>query len=108
MQKKGHESWAKVQRWAGSCLVSFAPWLMKFLAVVGTIAMFMVGGGILVHGFHILDDGIVALSSMAAGVATIGPVLAAITPTLSGMLLGLVAGAVVTVPVTLVQRIRDT
>ena len=33
----------------GAFLVAFAPWLMKFLAVVGTAAMFLVGGGILRH-----------------------------------------------------------
>ena len=34
-------------------LVSAAPYLMKILTVVGTIAMFMVGGGILTHGIHV-------------------------------------------------------
>lgn len=34
----------------GLMLLSAAPWLMKFLSVAGTIAMFLVGGGILAHG----------------------------------------------------------
>ncbi len=106
MQRKGAGSWPKLQRWLGSGLVSFAPWLMKFLAVVGTIAMFMVGGGILVHGFHVLNEGVVALTSLVAEVATVGPALATLTPTLSGVLIGLVAGAIVTLLVTLVQRLR--
>ncbi|MCV5888889.1 DUF808 family protein, partial [Escherichia coli] len=33
----------------GSALVSFAPKLMKLLTIVGTAAMFLVGGGIVVH-----------------------------------------------------------
>jgi predicted DNA repair protein MutK len=107
MQRKGQDSWAKLLRWCGSCLVSFAPWLMKLLAVVGTIAMFMVGGGILVHGFHILDEGIKALASLFAEVATVGPFLAALTPTLGGIVIGMVAGAVVTALVMLVQRLRS-
>ncbi|MCB1689082.1 MAG: DUF808 domain-containing protein [Halioglobus sp.] len=107
LQRKGQGSWLKFQRWFGSCLMSFAPWLMKFLAVVGTIAMFMVGGGILVHGFHVLDAGIVALTSLLAGVATVGPVLAALTPTLSGIVIGIAAGAVVTGLVMSVQRLRN-
>ena len=106
MQRNGADSWSRSVRWVGSRLVSFAPWLMKFLAVVGTIAMFMVGGGILVHGFHLLDEGIVALTAMIAEVATVGPVLAALTPTLGGVLIGVVAGAVVTALVSLVQRLR--
>ncbi|CAA0088193.1 Inner membrane protein YedI [Halioglobus japonicus] len=106
MQRKGQGSWPALLRWSGSGLVSFAPWLMKFLAVVGTIAMFMVGGGILVHGFHILDEGIKALVSLVAGVASIGPALAAVTPTLSGIVIGMIAGAVVTALVMSVQRLR--
>src|SRR5690606_32339075 len=38
----------------GSGLLWLAPWLMKTLSVVGTAAMFMVGGGILTHGYHAL------------------------------------------------------
>ncbi len=33
----------------GQALVAFAPWLMKFLGIAGTIAMFLVGGGIVAH-----------------------------------------------------------
>lgn len=39
----------------GAGLVRFAPWLMKFLSVAGTAAMFLVGGGILVHGIPVLE-----------------------------------------------------
>ena len=38
----------------GRGLLAFAPKLMKFLSVAGTAAMFLVGGGILVHGFGAL------------------------------------------------------
>lgn len=106
MQRKGQHSLAKSLRWFGSCLVSFAPWLMKLLAIVGTIAMFMVGGGILVHGFHTLDEGIKALASLVNEVTTVGPVLATLTPTLGGIVIGMVAGAVVTALVMLGQRLR--
>ncbi len=37
----------------GAALLAGAPWLMKFLSVAGTAAMFLVGGGILRHGFHL-------------------------------------------------------
>jgi predicted DNA repair protein MutK len=36
----------------GRMLLAAAPKLMKLLSVVGTVAMFMVGGGILSHGLH--------------------------------------------------------
>ncbi len=35
---------------AGRAIVRAAPWLMRGLSVAGTAAMFLVGGGILVHG----------------------------------------------------------
>jgi uncharacterized protein len=38
----------------GAAILAFCPWLMKGLSVVGTAAMFLVGGGILVHGIPAL------------------------------------------------------
>jgi predicted DNA repair protein MutK len=93
--REGQGGWPRFLRWFGECLVSFAPWLMKALAVVGTAAMFMVGGGILVHGFHVLDQWIGILASHAGSVAAIGPGLAAVTPTLLAVVVGIIAGAVV-------------
>lgn len=37
-------------RMLGRALLAFAPWLMHALAIIGTAAMFLVGGGILEHG----------------------------------------------------------
>ncbi|WNC71396.1 DUF808 domain-containing protein [Thalassotalea psychrophila] len=45
--------WGKVKQITGKGLLSFAPKLMKILAIVGTAAMFLVGGGIIVHGLPI-------------------------------------------------------
>lgn len=39
----------------GLLLVSLAPWLMKLLSVLGTVAMFLVGGGIVMHGLPPLE-----------------------------------------------------
>ncbi len=52
----------RLRRWWGARLLDFAPWLMKALSVVGTAAMFMVGGGILVHSVHALDAPIQAVA----------------------------------------------
>lgn len=72
----------------GRAILRAAPWLMKALSVAGTAAMFLVGGGILTHGLPGLPhwDGLAALL-LDAGV-------------------GVAAGAVVLVGVTLVQRLR--
>ena len=88
------------QQALGRGLLAFAPWLMKALSVVGTLAMFLVGGGILAHGMpavHHLVDG---------WVAGAGAVVAMLVPLLADLVVGLVAGAVVLAVVTGVQRLR--
>lgn len=96
----------RLQRWFGLRLLDFAPWLMKALAVIGTAAMFMVGGGILVHGLHPIALGVEQLAAMAASVAAVGPALALITPTLSGALFGIVAGGITLAIVSALQKLR--
>jgi predicted DNA repair protein MutK len=108
IERVGEGVWSKFQRWFGARLMIFAPWLMKFLAVVGTVAMFMVGGGILVHGVHALDEGIQFLTAQLGELTVVGPLLAALTPTLAGIAVGMLAGAVVLSVVTLLQRLRGS
>jgi len=83
----------------GRSILMAAPWLMKTLSVVGTAAMFLVGGGILVHGVpfigHSIDD-------FAASLGAIAPVVSAI----GGALAGVVAGAAVLGLVTAYQALR--
>jgi predicted DNA repair protein MutK len=92
MEKQGEGSWRGFQRWFGGRLLAFAPRLMKALSVVGTAAMFMVGGGIIVHGFHTLDVHIKQLAAQASSMDMVGPLLGALTPTLLSVVVGLVAG----------------
>jgi predicted DNA repair protein MutK len=108
IERLGDGAWLRFQRWFGARLMIFAPWLMKFLAVVGTVAMFMVGGGILVHGVHVLDEGIQFLTAQLGELTVVGPLLAALTPTLAGIAVGMLAGAVVLSVVTLLQRLRGS
>jgi predicted DNA repair protein MutK len=53
----------------GRGILYAAPWLMKFLSVAGTAAMFLVGGGILVHGIpalhHWVQDTLPTLGGFA-------------------------------------------
>lgn len=53
-------------QWFGKGLLLAAPWLMRLLAVLGTVAMFLVGGNILVHGIPPLHHAIEALTGLAA------------------------------------------
>ena len=107
-QRPGEGAWPGFQRWFGRRLLVFAPWLMKALAVIGTAAMFMVGGGILVHGIHALEVLVHHLVELAGGIEVAGPVLAAVTPTLVGVVVGIIAGAVVLGLVNLWAKVRPS
>jgi len=94
-----------LQRGLGRGLLVAAPLLMKTLSVVGTIAMFMVGGGILTHGVAPLHHLVEAGAAASAGVTGIGPALAYAAPSVLNALAGLVAGAVVLLVVQGVTRL---
>ncbi len=84
----------------GRALLAFAPWLMRTLGVVGTLAMFMVGGSILAHGLH-------GLSALVAHWATpLGTVGRLLVTTLAEVLIGVAAGALALAAVRLWSRLR--
>ncbi len=89
----------------GRLLLNAAPPLMKALAVVGTVAMFMVGGGILTHGTPGAHDLIHTLAHATGSVPAIGGLLEAATPTLLDALAGVIAGALVLLLVSVGGRI---
>ncbi|AVS74254.1 DUF808 domain-containing protein [Paracidovorax cattleyae] len=93
-----------VVRVLGRGIVAAAPWLMKVLSVAGTAAMFLVGGGILVHGLPPLHHAVEGLAS-AAGQGH-GGFLQLVVLNLLNAASGIVAGALVLACVTLVQRWR--
>ncbi|MGL4234222.1 MAG: DUF808 domain-containing protein [Casimicrobium sp.] len=72
----------------GRAILWFAPLLMKLLSIVGTAAMFLVGGSIIVHGIPFLHHWIEALTKS-------GGWFAAIAPTLFDGLVGVIAGGIV-------------
>ncbi|WP_050922670.1 DUF808 domain-containing protein [Vibrio harveyi] len=86
----------------GGALVAFAPKLMKMLAVVGTAAMFLVGGGIVVHNVpaihHLIEP--IIMDFRGHTIAT------AIVPTLLNGVIGVIAGLVVVAAWTLVEKVR--
>ncbi len=86
----------------GNILVSFAPKLMKGLTVVGTFAMFLVGGGIVVHNVpyihHWVEPVITNLPNMT--------LVTAIVPALLNGVIGLIAGLIIVAVMELVHKIR--
>ena len=100
-QRGGDSAGAGFQRSVGRGILLAAPWLMKGLSIAGTIAMFLVGGGILAHGFAPLQR---LIDTLAARALDINAIVGGVTPLLLDGLTGLVAGALVFVVVTVVQR----
>lgn len=89
----------------GRGLLVAAPWLMKFLSVAGTAAMFLVGGGILVHGIAPLHHAIEGAGA-AVGQGALGGLWQALTTNGLNGVAGIVAGALVLGAVTLLQKLR--
>jgi predicted DNA repair protein MutK len=83
----------------GRAILAGAPVLMKLLSIVGTAAMFLVGGGILVHGVPPLHHAVEAIGAWAGGGWT-----GTIATTVAEGLVGVVAGAVVLGVVTLGKK----
>ena len=98
----GAHVFASISRGFGRGLLSFAPKLMKVLSVGGTVAMFLVGGGIVSHGIGPLHHAIEAAQHAVMHIPLLSPVLGAILQTLAG----LVVGAIALACFTLVQRLR--
>lgn len=87
-----------IARKAGEGILWLAPWMMKTLSVLGTIAMFLVGGGILTHGLPPVYDAIHHLAESFSGVT------AALLPTVANGLFGVVAGGLLVAIITPVLK----
>ncbi|WP_293468336.1 DUF808 domain-containing protein [Polaromonas sp.] len=102
-ERAGISAWDRFRRSLGRGILLAAPWLMKGLSLAGTVAMFLVGGGILTHGLTPLHHLIEAVTQWARDVSAL---LGAITPLAIDGLLGVVAGALVLLGVSGIKRIK--
>jgi len=82
----------------GRFLLASAPWLMKALSVLGTAAMFLVGGGILVHGLPLLHHAIAAMMPTSGALSMLATLVA-------DAIVGIAAGALVLAGVSLGKRL---
>lgn len=87
-------------RGSGVVILWVAPFLMKLLSVLGTAAMFLVGGGILTHGIHAVHVVIARIAESVGGVA--GKVL----PALLDGVFGMVAGAAALLVMLAISKLR--
>ncbi|AOE61628.1 DUF808 domain-containing protein [Pseudomonas corrugata] len=88
----------QVARSIGGAILRAAPYMMKGLSVIGTAAMFLVGGGILTHGVPVVHHWIEAAAASAGGAGFIVPILL-------NAVAGIVAGAVVLAGVMVVGKV---
>ncbi|MGL4725697.1 MAG: DUF808 domain-containing protein [Scandinavium sp.] len=95
------EKTSAIAQAVGKALLFVAPWLMKVLTIVGTLAMFLVGGGIVVHGIAPLHH---AVENFVTGY---GGLVALLGPTLFNLIFGLLVGVIVFGAVSLISRLRS-
>lgn len=86
----------------GRGIIAFAPWLMKALSVFGTAAMFLVGGGILVHGLPAIEDSIRLL------IEAVGKTSGMLLKMLADGVVGIIAGGIVLALVTSYRKLRGS
>lgn len=107
-QRKGPQVLRLALRGLGVAILLMAPYLMKVLSIAGTIAMFLVGGGILVHGLPRVEAWIHGLIEPASGTSGfMASALALLGPSVGSAIVGIVAGAVALALVSLFGRARQ-
>lgn len=105
-ERAGASAWDRFRRSLGRGILLAAPWFMKGLSVAGTIAMFLVGGGILTHGLTPLHHLIEGVTQWVSEVGPLGGLLGAAAPLVIDGLLGVIAGALVLLAVSGIKRIK--
>jgi predicted DNA repair protein MutK len=98
-RREGESGLVRAKRALGRGILRVAPWLMKFLSLAGTTAMFLVGGGILTHNVPALHDAIEVISPPG--------VLGTAVGMLADLVVGVIVGAVVLGVVKLIGKNRD-
>ena len=106
-QKPGSKAFNWLRQSIGNALLSFAPRLMKSLTVIGTIAMFLVGGGILTHQVPVAHHFIESATKAVASLGNVGEYAQVIFPSLLNIIAGVFVGGVVLVAVALVQGVVE-
>lgn len=94
MLKKGQSIYKQIIRKTGHVLLNFTPYLMRTLSVVGTAAMFLVGGSIIGHNIPAIHHYSEHIANNLQKLNTFGSMLAAISPLLFDAIIGLLVGAI--------------
>lgn len=105
LSRRQGEGFARAQRGLGRGILRAAPHLMKALSVVGTAAMFLVGGGILVHGTPGTHALVHALTHAGTALPAIGGAVGTLAPLLLDALVGIAAGALILGGASVLRRL---
>jgi predicted DNA repair protein MutK len=106
IEKKGESRTARFQQWFGAWILRMAPRLMKTLSVLGTAAMFLVGGGILVHGIPLAAEALHAVEALAHGLPAFAGFTTVLAAVLFNGLFGVVAGGLLVAIFIGISRLR--
>ncbi len=98
------EQSSRAKRAVGSFILRLAPKLMKTLSVLGTAAMFLVGGGILGHGFPPAAEALHYLEEVVHGVSGLGGLLGVLVAVAFNGIIGVIAGGIIVGVHSLVKR----
>ncbi|NCF24105.1 MAG: DUF808 family protein [Gammaproteobacteria bacterium] len=106
MEKAGESRLAAAQRRLGGMILSFAPWMMKSLSVLGTAAMFLVGGGIIAHGLPLLAEWLHDIEDFAHTLPVARELFSDLASLVFNGITGVVVGGVLVGAQYLIKRIR--
>lgn len=105
LKDKAEGAFTAVKRVVGRGLLAFAPRLMRTLTVVGTLAMFLVGGGIIVHGIPLLAEWVHYVQRLGADISIY---VALFAPSVTAGLIGLVLGLILAGGLKLFSRVSGS
>ncbi|WP_158768774.1 DUF808 domain-containing protein [Paraglaciecola sp. L1A13] len=105
LRKSVSGSFNAIQRFIGRSLLIIAPLLMKSLAIIGTVAMFLVGGGIIVHSVPVIHH---LVANVLASFSGLGSIINSALPVVADGVIGITAGGLVLVVVSLASKLLRT
>ncbi|MDP7593167.1 MAG: DUF808 domain-containing protein [Litorilituus sp.] len=106
LRKSVSGNFNRLQRLIGRALLKFAPFLMKILSIVGTAAVFLVGGGILVHAIPFLHQFVEQTVDAVTILPAITNIVSSLSAALLNSLIGLIVGLIVLLAVTILKKVK--
>jgi len=105
MMRKGKSIFKQLVRKVGTWLLNLTPYLMYFLSIVGTIAMFWVGGGIIGHDISTIHELNNYIDESLNHLNFWGSILSFLLTTMVSVTLGLIVGAICVALFTIYTKI---